>query len=130
METILLVDDNPLRASLRQSILEGAGATPSWAVVRAMDASEALCLVESPEFAESLALVVTGNTMSGISGPEFAAELRSRMPQVPVLVLSSTAGADREFQGIDGVFLAQTTAPDDLRALVGRLANQGHQQSA
>ena len=55
METILLVDDNPLRASLRKSILEGSAPD----VVRALDASEALCLVESPEFASGLALVIT-----------------------------------------------------------------------
>lgn len=130
METILLVDDNPLRASLRQSILEGGGATASWAVVRALDASEALCLVESPEFVEGLALVITGNIMSGISGPEFVAELRNRMPRVPVLVLSSAASAEIEFQGIDGVFLAQTAVPDELRALVAGLAHQGQQRSA
>jgi CheY-like chemotaxis protein len=84
MESILLVDDNPLRASMRKSLLEGKAP----AVVRALDAAEALCMVESPEFVQGLALVITGHVMSGISGPEFVAEVRNRVPQVPVLVLS------------------------------------------
>ena len=117
METILLVDDNPLRASLRKSLLEGGAP----AVVRAIDASEALCMVESPEFAEGLALVVTGHVMSGISGPEFVGEFRSRMPDVPVLVLSAIPGPEKEYQGISSVFHSQSTSPDELRSVVKRI---------
>jgi len=130
METILLVDDNPLRASLRQSMLEGGASRPVRAVVRASDASEALCLVESPEFAQGLALVITGHMMSGISGPEFVAELRSRMPHVPVLVLSPAAGARREYEEIEGVFNSGTSSPDELRMLVGQLVSLGQRQTA
>jgi CheY-like chemotaxis protein len=126
METILLVDDNPLRASLRKSLLEGGVPT----VVRAIDASEALCMVESPEFAESLALVVTGHVMSGISGPEFVAEFRTRMPDVPVLVLSTTPAAEKEYSGISDVYHSQTTSPDELRSTVKRLLRSDQKRSA
>ncbi len=127
MESILLVDDNPLRAAMRKSLLEGNAP----AVVRALDAAEALCLVESPEFAQGLALVVTGHVMTGISGPEFVAELRNRMPQVPVLVLSAVPDAEQEYKGIPSVFVSRTTSPDELRSLVGRLLrNTGERQSA
>jgi CheY-like chemotaxis protein len=126
MESILLVDDNPLRASMRKSLLEGNAP----AVVRALDAAEALCMVESPEFAQGLALVITGHAMTGISGPEFVEEFRSRMPQVPVLVLSAVPDAEQEYKEISGVYVSRTTSPDELRSLVGRLVNVGQKQTA
>jgi CheY-like chemotaxis protein len=130
METILLVDDNPLRASVRKSLLEGNAP----AVVRVLDAGEALCLVESPEFARDLALVITGHVMTGIPGPEFVAEFRSRMARVPVLVLSAVPNAEREYQDISGVTVSQTMSSEELRSLVSRLihsaANLGQRQTA
>jgi len=126
MGTILLVDDNPLRASLRKSLLEGSAPE----VVRALDAAEALCLVESPEFAQGLALLITGHVMSGVSGPEFVAEFRSRMPDVPVLVLSSVPNAEKEYQGIPDVSVSQTALPDELRSLVRRLMGTGQKRTA
>jgi CheY-like chemotaxis protein len=126
MDTILLVDDNPLRASLRKSLLEGA--MPS--VVRALDAAEALCMVETPDFAKSLALVVTGHVMPGVSGPEFVAEFRRRIAHVPVLVLGAAEAVQNEYQGIDGVYFSRTTVPDELRALAARLVRVDEKQTA
>ena len=126
METILLVDDNPLRAAMRQSLLEGNAP----AVARALDAAEALCMVELPEFAQNLTLVITGHAMTGISGPEFVAEFRSRMPRVPVLVLSLVSDFEKEYLGIGGVYFSQTRSPEELRSLVGRLVNVAHRQTA
>jgi CheY-like chemotaxis protein len=126
METILLVDDNPLRAAMRQSLLEGNAP----AVARALDAAEALCMVELPEFAQKLTLVITGHAMTGISGPEFVAEFRSRMPRVPVLVLSTVSDFEKEYLGIGGVYFSQTRSPEELRSLVGRLVGIGHRQTA
>ena len=100
------------------------------AVVRALDAADALCMVETPDFAEALSLVITGHVMSGISGPEFVAELRSRMPHVPVLVLSGVPNAEREYLGISGVAVSRTTSPDELRGLVRHLIGLGHPQTA
>jgi CheY-like chemotaxis protein len=117
MEIILLVDDNPLRASMRKSLLEGNAP----AVVRVLDAAEALCLVESPEFARDLALVITGHVMLGIPGPEFVSEFRCRMPNVPVLVLSAIPNAEREYQDISGVTVSHTTSTDELRSVATRL---------
>jgi CheY-like chemotaxis protein len=126
METILLVDDNPLRAAMRKSLWEGKAP----AVVRALDASEALCMVESPEFAQGLALVITGHVMSGISGPEFVEEFRSRMPQVPVLVLSTVPDAEKEYMGIPGVFVSRPGTGDELRSMVSQLVDMGQRQTA
>jgi DNA-binding NtrC family response regulator len=126
MDTILLVDDNPLRAAMRQSFLQESAPE----VVRALDAAEALCMVESPEFAQGLSLVITGHVMSGISGPEFVAEFRSRMPHVPVLVMSTISDFEKAYQGIGGVYFSQTRSPEELRSLAGKLVTVGHRQTA
>jgi CheY-like chemotaxis protein len=126
MGTILLVDDNPLRAAMRKSLLESKAPE----VARARDASEALCMVESPEFAQGLALVVTSHLMSGISGPEFVEEFRSRMPDVPVLVLSAVPDAEQEYKGIPQVFVSRTTGGEELRSIVSRLVDLGQRQTA
>lgn len=124
--TILLVDDNPLRASMRTQLLEGGAP----AVVRALDAAEALCLVESQGFAGGLALVITGHVMTGISGPEFVAEFRSRMPRVPVLVLSAVPDAEKAYEGIPSVVVSRTNSPDELRSLVSQMVGSGERQTA
>lgn len=111
---------------MRKTLLESS--TP--AVFRALDAADALCLVESKEVARSLALVITGHKMSGISGPEFVAELRARLPRVPVLVLSSVSGAEQQYAAIPNVLVSQTTSPEELRALAVRIINVGHRQTA
>ena len=126
MDTILLVDDNPLRASMRMSLLEST--MPS--VVRALDAAEALCMVETPEFAKSLGLVITGHMMSGISGPEFVAEFRGRMPRVPVLVLGTAEHFEDEYMGIEGVYFSRSKSPDELRTLAARLVSVDEKQTA
>ena len=126
MESILLVDENPLRASIRKSILEGNAP----GVVRVQDAFEALCMVESPEFARGLMLVITGHTLAGITGPDFVAELRSRLPHVPVLVLSGLPSSAAEYQDISDVSVSSGSSPDELRALVHQLVDVGQRQTA
>lgn len=126
MATILLVDDNPLRASLRQALLE----RNTYGVVRVADAADALRLVESPELAPNLQLVVTGHGMPGISGPEFVAELRSRMPHVPILVLGAPTMAEAGYAGIAQVYHAQANSTDELRQVVGKLLAGAQKQMA
>jgi DNA-binding response OmpR family regulator len=126
MATILLVDDQPLRASLRQSFLEKS--VPD--VVRVTDGGEALCLIESPELASRLRLVITGHAGAGIHGPEFVGELRSRLPEVPVLVLSSVGDVEAEYSGIDGVYHSKTLSPDELRMVVNRMLSGMERQTA
>jgi CheY-like chemotaxis protein len=117
METVLLVDDNALRASIRRSALESTATS----VVRVSDAAEALCTVETPEMAGAIGLVVTGHQMSGISGPEFVAELRRRMPRVPVLVVNPETGFESEYEGIDGVYFAKNPTAEELHRLADEL---------
>ena len=126
MATILLVDDNPLRASLRQSILERDDAT----VIRVSDAAEALCLLGAINIADRLGLIIASHPIHGISGPEFVTELQSRLSGIPVLVLSSQPDAPQEYSALPNVFVAVAASPDDLRSAVKGLLNGPHRQSA
>lgn len=127
METILLVDDNPLRASIRRAALEGRSSS----VIRVLDAAEALCAIETPEMAEALGLVVTGHQMSGISGPEFVAEFRRRRPQVPVLVAGQVPNFEKEYQGIEGVYCSNNPSAEELRSMAAELIEGvGQRQTA
>lgn len=126
MATILLVDDNPLRASLRQSILERDDAT----VIRVSDAAEALCLLGAINIADRLSLIIASHPIHGISGPEFVTELQSRLAGIPVLVLSSQSDAPQEYSALPHVFVAVAPSPDDLRSAVKSLLNGPHRQSA
>jgi two-component system response regulator GlrR len=117
MTTILLVDDDPLQASLMLSLLGRRFGD----VRRAGDAAEALCLIEEPEFASKLGLVITGNQMQGIGGPAFVNELRARMPHVPVLVLGAPGEAPREYTEAQVTFLAKPFAAERMLELTGQM---------
>jgi DNA-binding NtrC family response regulator len=92
MATILLVDNDPLQALQRKSVLERRFND----VQRVNDAAEALCLVEQPQFARKLGLVISGDRMQGIGGPAFISEFHSRLPNVPVMVLGGSKNANDE----------------------------------
>ena len=99
MTTILLVEDDPLQTYLIMSLLRRQPA----AVRRAYDAAEAFCLVEQPDFARRLRLVISGHQTQGIGGPAFVAELHARMPRVPIVVLGM-AGESPDSYEDDHVF--------------------------
>jgi DNA-binding NtrC family response regulator len=80
------VESDPLQGFLSKSILERQFLD----VVRVSDAAEALCVVEQPQFARRLGLVIASHPMQGIGGPAFVAELHSRLPHIPILVLGDS----------------------------------------
>jgi hypothetical protein len=85
MKIIMLVDGDPLQARSHLSVLEERFSE----VCRVTGEVEALCLVEEPQFAKSLALVICGPLMPGIGRPAFVAELHVRMPFLPILLLEN-----------------------------------------
>jgi DNA-binding NtrC family response regulator len=120
MATILLVDNDPLQALQRKSVLERR--FPD--VQRVGDAAEALCLVEQPLFAENLGLVISGNHMRGIGGPAFVAELHTRMPNLPVLVLGVSSDAAEDYPGGWVRFLAKPFAIEEMLKVADLLLAQ------
>ena len=117
MATILIVDDDPLQASLIMSLLERQFGN----VCRVNDAAEALCLVEQPEFAEKLGLVISRHHTPGIGGPAFVAELRSRKPGLPVLVLGADGAALSDYTDENVVYLPRSIGGQKMLAVTSQM---------
>jgi DNA-binding NtrC family response regulator len=117
MATILLVDNDPLQAYQRTSIL----ARRFQDVQRVGDAAEALCLVEQPQFAGNLGLVISGQHMQGIGGPAFVAELHLRMPALPVIVLGNAGEVAEDYDGKWVRFLPRPVAGEEMLALASEM---------
>lgn len=126
MPTILLVDHDPLQAFLRKSILERSFQD----VQRVSEAAEVFCLVEQPRFAANLALVIAGHLMPGIGGPDFVAELLSRMPDLPVIVLGGSSETASDYPGDSVYFRPRPIAPEELLTLTGQLMGTPHCDAA
>lgn len=121
--TILLVDDDPFQASIRKSILERKFSD----VRRVRNAAEALCLIEQPQFAGKLALVVSGHQHSGIGVQDFVAELQSRMPLVPVLVLDDNSDPNECLLGESVRFLHRPLIAEEMLDAASQLVkSRGH----
>jgi CheY-like chemotaxis protein len=120
MTTILLVDDDPLQAHVRRSIL--GRHFPH--VQRAADAAEAFILVEDAAFAERLGLVIVGLNRPGLGSPAFVAELTSRLPSVPVLVLGRSRDEAAFYAGENVRFLPPAASSEQVIALSRKMMGQ------
>ena len=110
MNTILLVDDDPLHASVRKAILERKFAD----VKRVSGAAEALCLLEQTHISRDLQMVVTSDRLTEIDLPSFLAELHLRIPDVPVLVICDKDRCQEELATYSVHFLKRPVSADDL----------------
>jgi CheY-like chemotaxis protein len=130
LTTVLIVESDPLQGFLRKALLERQFAE----VVRVSDAAEALCLVEQPQFAHRLGLVIASHPMQGIGGPAFVAELHARLPRVPILVLTEpnapslgdlAPSADADPLTAESLrFLNRPFTIDQLLGLAGQMLHQ------
>jgi DNA-binding NtrC family response regulator len=120
MTTVLLVDDDPLQAHVRRSILRRH--FPN--VTRVADAAEAFILVEDPLFADNLGLVVVGLNRPGLGSPAFVAELTSRLPSIPVLVLGRGREESAFYQEPNVRFLPRSASPEQMVALSRQMLAQ------
>lgn len=120
------MDDDPLQAFVRKSILERRFSD----VFRVTDAAEALCLVEQPQFARSLGLVVSNHHVAGIGGPDFVAELHTRIPSLPVLVLGDSSEGLNDYAGDYVNVLPRPFVAEELLTLAARLMAQHARKSA
>jgi len=120
------VDDDPLQAFVRKSILEKRFSD----VMRVTDAAEALCMVEQPQFARDLGLVVSEHHLAGIGGPAFVAELHTRMPLLPVLVLGDSSDENNHYSGENVCFLPRPFQPEEMLSLATRMLAQNERKTA
>ncbi|OHC91257.1 MAG: hybrid sensor histidine kinase/response regulator [Sphingomonadales bacterium GWF1_63_6] len=85
--TALLVDDEDLVRMSTADMLNDLG----YDVVEAGSAEEALQLIEGGVVP---AILVTDHLMPGMNGEELARSLRTRLPEIPVLIVSGYAEAE------------------------------------
>ncbi len=117
MTKILLVDDDPLNAAVRKAILERRHTD----VLRVSNAAEALCLVEQPQFASDLKLIVSGVKYSGVALDEFISELHLRLPDLPILVIGDKSTDEPDLFSYPVEFIKRPVTADDLLSAVGQL---------
>ena len=120
MKKILLVDEDAMQASSRKILLERRFSN----VERVADATEALCLVEQPQYAAELGLIIAGTHMPGFGGSAFVAELQTRLPHVPILVLGSSGEDMGEYRGSQVRYLADTSEAAEILDHAKRLLDQ------
>ncbi len=88
------------------------------------DPVEAFILVEEPDFAEKLGLVVVGLNRPGLGSPAFVAELTSRLPAVPVLVLGCNREDAALYPGENVRFLLRTVPTEQMLAVSRQMMDQ------
>jgi DNA-binding response OmpR family regulator len=115
--TLLLVDDNAVQAATRQAILTYSGHN----VTVATNAGAALSLLEDPDLARKVRLVITDHVMPKVSGPQFVVQLRRRFPTLPILVLSGLPDAESEYVGMNIIYRLKPIAPEELIQLTQSL---------
>lgn len=106
---IAVVDDDPDVRRLVATALDGAG----YDVIEAADGEEALRLVE--DHPPRLLLLDIG--MPNLDGPALVHELRSRLRELPVVVMTGRPHPEREADRCNAV--ASLAKPFDVERLVG-----------
>jgi CheY-like chemotaxis protein len=117
LTTILLIDDNAVQAATRRTILTRAG----YSVIAGVSPQRALEQLSAGDLPEDLALVITDHLMPGMSGASFIAQLRKRLPDLPVLVISGLEEAEAEYAALNVLFRLKPLLPDNLLASVHSL---------
>lgn len=111
---ILVIDDDPISLGIAAVLLEAEGC----AVLQAESGEGALELLAAADPPEC---ILADLRMPGLSGPDLAARLRSRVPGTLLLAMSATPPPAVE--GYDGV-LQKPLSPDSLRAAIDRVAER------
>ena len=117
VSAILLIDDNPVQAGTRQTILKRAG----YHVIAALSAERALEQFKQASFPEPIGMVITDHLMPGMNGAAFVRELRAIEPELPVMVISGLEEAQDEYEGMHVTFRLKPLLPDNLLASVHTL---------
>ncbi len=113
MNTVLLIDDNPLQLRIREQVLRDAG----FEVHIATSGESALALMRTP-VAKSVGAVVTDHIMPGLSGPALVRQLDAVTGKLPIIVISGMAEAQDEYEGLGVIFREKPCPPPELIRLV------------
>jgi DNA-binding response OmpR family regulator len=116
--TVLFADDEPLLRELGETILTQAG----YKVLTAPDSDALKSLLT--EYSGAIDLLLTDVNMPGISGPELAALVRERRPNIRVLYMSGWAADEIKNLDPGAVFLQKPFSPSELTAKVAAVMGQ------
>jgi CheY-like chemotaxis protein len=122
LSQVLLVDDNALQLSLRESVLRTVGIQVSLATT----AESALATLRV--LGDRIGVVVTDHLMPGCNGTELVRQIRAIDRWLPVIVLSGLAEAEPEYEGLDVVFRPKPLDPPELIRLVRLSLDRAGQQ--
>jgi DNA-binding NtrC family response regulator len=114
MKQVLLVDDDPSQLAVRQLLLSRGGIESQLAT----EPRQALALLKSDAGRETIGLVVTDHLMPEMNGADFVREIRSFLPNLPVIVISGLPDAHNACDGLEVLFLTKPCEPEDLIAIV------------
>jgi PAS domain S-box-containing protein len=113
--SLLLVDDHPEVRGTTAAVLEDSGHT----VFQAANGAEALDVLKKQEC--KCDLLISDYAMPHLSGTEFLREARTLCPNVPALIITGYAEADRISDRPEGVeILLKPFTPHALEAAIGR----------
>ena len=118
MNTVLLIDDDPVQLRIREQVLRAAG----FEVHIATSGDSALALLRTP-VGKSVSVIISDHIMPGLSGPELVRQLKGVAPHCGVIVVSGMAEAEDEYEGLGVVFRTKPCLPAELIQLV-RLETQ------
>jgi two-component system invasion response regulator UvrY len=117
MIRVLIADDHPIVRSGLKQIVSGEA---DMSVTEAGDGAEALGLIDAGDFN----MVLLDLSMPGMSGLEVLSQIRTRRPQLPVLVLSAYPEAEFAVRiikaGASG-YLNKHLAPEELVTAIRRV---------
>jgi len=114
-ETVLVVEDDAAMRLLIEEELAAAGLE----VLAAGDGNEAVRLLER----RSIDAVVTDLMMPGRKGREVLAEVRSKAPEVPVIIMTAFGGIDDAVEAIKAGAYHFVAKPFPVAQLVGTVQN-------
>jgi PAS domain S-box-containing protein len=121
-ETVLVVEDRPEVRHYAVEVLTTFG----YRVLSAEGPSEALSMCEHSD--EKIDLLLTDVSMPQLSGPELAARLCQKKPQLKVLYMSGHAGDEINgnlMSGANAAFIAKPFGPKQLCEMVRSVLTNG-----
>ena len=115
-----MIDDSPIQLRAREGVLRSAGIQAQIAT----NAESALALMRTPSIAEQLSAIITDHVLDQESGVDFVRKLRRLNGSIPVIVVTGSAEAESDYEGLNIVFRQKPCPAEELIALVRSVIDQ------
>ena len=122
MATVLLIDDSPIQLRAREAVLRLAG----FQAQIATNGESALALMRTPSIVRDLQAIITDHVLGSDTGVDFVRELRRLHRDLPVIVITGSADAESDYEGLNVVFMEKPCPPETLIAAVKAIVGQAH----